>query len=783
MKFKNIASRLVWALPLLLSESPAWSEAQSHIATETWSAHGFFKQAPNAFSVENFIQQTMPNVINLHAESGAFSGIDPHKLSIDGDPWSMTQWWLNGVNITDTLFAGSAAFHVPHQFLSDVRLARGFAPHSDLGIHLLSDATPRDHQNSVGAALWLPNMGGITPGSIEVMNRLSSAHALARPIAPPENLRRQLTQQGLFFFNNRASLKNLDIQYGADFKIGQRQFLNFSPRGEALDSFSEDFTLLSLAMRITPHHSRSNYFLLAEYRDRNHLSAELGYAPALTNHLRSATLFGSGQWQLKEGKLAAGLTLKLIQIASLASEITRDVLMPGGMSPLLDPAGGYFTAHANLNYERSLFYLKIDEHLLTLFPDAASSRQILTLDGAPYGFAEHNSARAFELFGAHQVGLKQTFKRSIVTLAYSAYGWMNFYVNGRAQNSVLHWDVGLSGSLEIAPKPYLTLFLALSKTPVPLTSQITKLLDPAYLNTRTYLGDAPTSTQLIDTSGGRFVSDVAGLKNMNVYALSTGVRAQPLREFGFSLQGIGKIYQNPPWMQFASPLSENGRFVGDVFYLNSGEKYYRFAQAPFEKPPIYLGIQVDIVASRSDRYIVQLGFSAANNFGGSAFGNGLSANDIGVVNTSMANPNTQQRSYGNLDSDRGYIGKLLVGGQPVRGLWLMSTVAYMDGAPFAFFDSSMDQGQLAQTYRSARGSSGFWNPKGPRVDARWDFVLGVSYTLKRKAVSAKFSAQVHNVFDIGAELTERATTLEPKSRPGLELQIPRSMILATEVSF
>src|SRR5205823_3986782 len=121
-------------------------------------------------------------------------------------------------------------------------------------------------------------------------------------------------------------------------------------------------------------------------------------------------------------------------------------------------------------------------------------------------------------------------------------------------------------------------------------------------------------------------------------------------------------------------------------------------------PPFYAGLHAQIFGFEAERFIFNLSFSALTAVGYTAFGNGVTANDLGVLSYSTASATSQIRGLANIDSDRAFITKGLFGWAPIERLWIFAAVRHKDGRPFAFYDYAVENGRVAITYHQNRGS-------------------------------------------------------------------------------
>src|SRR6185295_13715590 len=160
-----------------------------------------------------------------------------------------------------------------------------------------------------------------------------------------------------------------------------------------------------------------------------------------------------------------------------------------------------------------------------------------------------------------------------------------------------------------------------------------------------------------------------------------------------------------------------------------------------------------VVGMDRDRFLFSLGLQTLVSFGVTAFGIGPTANDLGVIDATMANPNARAYPQGNLDPDRAYVFKLSTGYRFWSTLWGFFTARFRDGQPFAFLDWRTKDGQVQPIYASNKGS--LYHLTGPRTDAVIVLDAQLSYTVPLPRGALRLEALITNFYDPQTELSER----------------------------
>ena len=134
---------------------------------------------------------------------------------------------------------------------------------------------------------------------------------------------------------------------------------------------------------------------------------------------------------------------------------------------------------------------------------------------------------------------------------------------------------------------------------------------------------------------------------------------------------------------------------------------------------------------------------------------------------------------GNVEGDRAYVVKALFGGRLWRTLWSYLSFRYRDGKPFALYDYQMNNGQVAETYATPKGS--LFHNDGPRQDAQINVDVKIEYGVPLPRGELRLAATFSNLFDLGNELNEWSIARAIQGRAALEQQIPRALFLSAEL--
>lgn len=728
-------------------------------------------QIPNAASYANLLSNVLSASTYLLEESGGFADIDPAKFSIHGDSWQHNDWHLNKFNITDPFFSGTAGFNVPFRSLNSLSIRnQGDSKRSGHGGMVLRiDSAPR---NQVEIRGDIPQVGDIVPFAINIMNAISGLHIRERGFTPPEERRHQPLN---FRAQVQQSFTLFDIpaQSSFDYRQGVRRFLDFSPVDSSFQStYDENFVSGTAGLALFPKNKDQSAFLFVEHQSRDNLFAELHHSKAETVSHGANTIFAG----YETTNWSASATLKQFSFENENHEFVREIFDPDGeaLSPFI-PDGDYLGANLDFTYKNDGFYLNINERMVSGQPKHNTWSNPLTFKGENYGQIDWKSENNFQSLGRDSIGLLDQIKLGPLNFNYDIYLAHHHVLNKSLTNTFTNFDAGLETSLEWPVSDDWRWFTSASKTPLPLTSELARTLDPDFMNGTHSLADG----RIINTTGGANISLNENIGPANMYQAALGFSHRISSRWLLNAQGLGRIFHQLYELRFQDELGTNGEFVNERFYLNEGAKNYELVNAQ-EGIAAYWGGQLQLYGFVPDKYVFNLAFTAYSAVGYPVFGNGPTANDLAVVDYSSANPNTNINRLATFDGDRAFLFRLVMGRKLIENLWGHFVISHRDGRPFSFFEEETYDGQASLVNRSNRGSPlKFSRPlAGPREDFRLNIDASVRYSFSLNELKFEADLVGRNLFDFGNEISERFTIPHNSERAGLEAEIPRSVMLS-----
>jgi len=254
------------------------------------------------------------------------------------------------------------------------------------------------------------------------------------------------------------------------------------------------------------------------------------------------------------------------------------------------------------------------------------------------------------------------------------------------------------------------------------------------------------------------------------------------KNFTFLFKRIYKKIINPLWV---THQGDYGFYQQEedhnLFFYDQPFADFYLTNASFEKEPFYAQALFAVRGGVPGKWIFYFSFLAHMGMGNTVFGNGPGANDIGLIDETMANPNSRINSFGRLDGDRGYMAKLYFGFYWFKNLFMGVSLKYRDGNPFAFFEYLNDHEQWVIYYQTIKAEDERGVKGGPREDYLSDISIKFSYKIRFLNNDMILGLSIFNLLDFGQELSEY--TFSGGTRDAIELQIPRSLRFTITYSF
>jgi hypothetical protein len=250
------------------------------------------------------------------------------------------------------------------------------------------------------------------------------------------------------------------------------------------------------------------------------------------------------------------------------------------------------------------------------------------------------------------------------------------------------------------------------------------------------------------------------------------------KNYRLLVKGIYKTVKNSFWVYFDK---DYGFYDNGLYYFDKPFKNYYLSNSLSEEEPFSAELLINFIGKKREKWFFSFSFMAHIGMGNTSFGNGFN-NDTGIIDESMANPNSWLNGFGRLDGERGFVSKLNYGIFIFKNFSIGLNLKYRDGNPFTFMKMSNEHNQWVIYYKTIKGENKEGKKGGPREDYLADINLKFNYNINFSKINLNFSLSFFNILDVGYELSERVFT-EEKDRLAAELQIPRSIRLSLAIDF
>ncbi|MEI6614630.1 MAG: hypothetical protein WCL37_07015, partial [Chrysiogenales bacterium] len=198
--------------------------------------------------------------------------------------------------------------------------------------------------------------------------------------------------------------------------------------------------------------------------------------------------------------------------------------------------------------------------------------------------------------------------------------------------------------------------------------------------------------------------------------------------FNLHIKGLYKKIHQPLWTFFADEYGHYENISGQEYYFfDRPFNAFELGNAAFAKEPFYAQLLLRVYGQKPGRWFFSFSFLAHMGMGYTAFGNGPTANDFGIISESQAFPSSWINGFGRVDGDRAFVGKIFFGYYLSRRLFLGASIKYRDGNPFAFFNAFKKNDQWIITYQTIKAEDEHGVKGGPREDCIWDFNFKLSH--------------------------------------------------------
>ncbi|MBN2400357.1 MAG: hypothetical protein JXI33_08485 [Candidatus Aminicenantes bacterium] len=793
---KSADARIVICMILLFSACGMLNAQDATERSEFIISDFMLQRLPGGYFYQNFFENLAPDATSLIEESNGFAQLDFPKVYFEGDSFTQFNWYFNGFSINSALDDGAPAFQLPLLAIGSMALLSETPRQRQYGFHFNLPA-PSVSRSRLMASTVFSNMGGYTSlGKLAIGN-----HASLRA----DNLyssRRQISGNQALDYAWEAKSPQAAFLLALGYFNLERRFNDFNVRNTQFAENSSLLQLLSRWQRITAR-GTLGFFLAANSHQRDRLFAEDGRYPQETYILNKQALFAGLDWLGRPFNLKLSWQSEWERRAPVAMDAGKDLQDIDGQGLFPFEKWGKFQANTvaltfDQKYDFTWLGKKIEVKpyldLTAVFLGAAEpggASNALYFAAQPYqviewhgGTVYHN--QKFQSSGGTLLTVHLLEKVELNARLFFQYQGFSFE---SARNNCDFFQPGGELGLAWSAGKKTLLTLSYGILPYELRANFSDFLEDQRPGATVYYWQDTNGDGFYqEKEKGPVYGEIGGASHSLSPALRPPQRERILLQFSTPLsanfklhvKGLYKKIHRPLWTFFADTYGHFEEISGqDYYFIDRAFNGFELGNAAFNKDPFYAQLLLRVAGQKPGRWFFSFSFLAHLGMGYTAFGNGPTANDIGIISESQAFPNSWINGYGRVDGDRAFVGKLFFGYYLSRRLFFSASIKYRDGNPFAFFNAFKKNDQWIITYQTIQAEDEHGVKGGPREDCIWDFNFKLSYEFILFNKKGRLELSLFNLLDFGLELSENVFSDESR-RLANELQLPRSLRLGVE---
>lgn len=365
------------------------------------------------------------------------------------------------------------------------------------------------------------------------------------------------------------------------------------------------------------------------------------------------------------------------------------------------------------------------------------------------------------------------------------------------------WEA--KADIHIEPAKWFRMDLIAANYRVPYTYEQVRFLSNDYMSAEVYYAGTDV---LLTTTGGKYHRLDSRLRQPQYVAVDVPI-VFTIGRHEISILSCFKKYYNTWTVRPADESAGSFEADGGVWRMKPQERYYVVSQAS----PTGTGIwDSPVFASNVVKYayngrkvFVSFSWQSECLSGASALGNSVQAEDMNVLSETLASPNMQLvamntgqkdagvRSLGRLHQDRAYIAHLQLGVNITENWQLSLSGKFRDGIPFTHYVTHVatdgaGHAQAVVWNGYSRGINVVDDNFGQRTDSFFNFDLRLKYRGSIRGVPFSVQALCYNIWDFATELNENCVYYDAATGEGfssnrapLSLCTPRGLLLTLSV--
>ncbi|HDJ23296.1 MAG TPA: hypothetical protein ENF17_05335 [Candidatus Aminicenantes bacterium] len=793
---------LLATILFLTSPFPSPREASPLSSLTTFSLSRFqMEMIPGGFYFPTFFENLAPATTFLIEESNGFALLDPPRVYFEGDSITQFSWSVNQFPTSSSLNPGTPGVIPPLGLVSQLQLARNSPLSSWSGMNFCL-GTPPLSSSSLAlhvSHVW-PNMGGMIPGATFMLQPHATTEERDNLLS---SIRRQFTHNTLVDLVGRPALSFLELTLGATYFRAERQFNDFNHFHQFFKEPGE-LTLFLVQAKKKISAFDCEFLTIINHISRENLTAELGRLPQETLSSHRNSIFSGLNFSSSWLRARLSFLREKNNLNPQTINLAKELMDNDGEGFFPFEKWGEFQAKTwrfdltlpfSFNLGSSLkgqFYISLKQTNLT-GKEASHQFNPLLFNNKPYQVIIWQGDKDWQNSnGYFRSGLQANYSWhrdiSFYLKLFFQPSWLHF---APAENNLHFWQSGFDFGLAFFEKRRNRIFVAYGLIPWEIRENVNYFLENNRPLGQIYywsdhnqdknfqVGEEGPLYRLTRGASHLVSSQLKAPFNHRLLAI---FQSSLSAAFTLQLQGSIKETKNNFWVHYKenyghfSPLGDKSLFI-----LDKPVTQFIFSNYSFGEKPFYAELLLHLWGQKEKNWFFSFSFMAHLGMGYTAFGNGPTANDIGIIDESQASPNTWINGYGRVDGDRAFVGKMFFGFYLRPRLFLSATLKYRDGNPFAFIDSYLLNQEVILTLQTIQAENKKGVKGGPREDYLSDVSLQLSYSWPLTELQLEFYASLHNLLDFGSELSEYV--FSGGQRYALELQIPRSLRLGIKASW
>lgn len=746
---------------------------------------------PGGSFYSSIIENYFPETTSIIEESNGFAIIDNPKIYFEGNSFTKFNWYFNGLNINSALNDGSPAVILPFLSVSKYQLY-GETPFDFInGLNQISNFSCNNGSKIIFSSIY-SDMGTYSDWSQKLINTPASE----RDKMLSEKRRKPLDNYYISYNLNKNSGKNA-FKFSFTYFDIKRQFNDFNKINTVFEETGRMFTASFQYARALKR-GLLTFFSVVNNTDRSNLDSELGIYPQETTDLKRLSAIAGMRFKSSSFNLAFILQYENEKREPFVKNYSKDLMDNDGSGFIIPSKYGeisatsallqskiklFDTSNSLINIYAKLKYTKNDAW------EETNDYNLFTVGESPYlvriweeGKPYRNNSLDLKLGVLGTLNLSENIK-----MTGKFYLHETALVFDNSTNNIVFFTPSYDIGILFWPNGVGSLLLSYGVSSDDISNNLISFLEQNRPYSTYYFWNDTNHDGTFQTyergstygySGGKFHFVTDDLKTPIKKRLLVSLNTRISKNYRLSVKGIYKTVKNNFWVYFDK---DYGFYDNGLYYFNKLFKNYYLSNSRLEDDPFSAELLINFIGRKREKWFFSFSFMAHIGMGNTSFGNGYN-NDTGILDESMANPNSWLNGFGRLDGERGFVSKLNYGIFVFKNFSIGLNLKYRDGNPFTFMKMSNRYNQWVIYYKTIKGENKEGKKGGPREDYLADINLKFNYKINFPKINLNLSLSLFNILDVGYELSERVFTDED-DRLAAELQIPRSIRFSLAISF